>query len=583
MKNKMAIILKGDPVSKGISIGKCYIIEKGQPIIEKKFIKKEKLSKEVNRFKKAVQITLNEFIILKKNVGRSISKNVSQLLETQIQLSQDTIFLDSIIKNIKTRLFTAEWSIYNEFQNLEKSFDKIDDIYIKQRIDDIKHVVHTILNNLSKKVSQIKNNSKYFKNRIIIANDLTPSDVLLTHESKGLGLISEFGGQSSHSSILTRSLEIPTVVNIKDIQKIINNDDQIIIDGNEGIVIINPDGDALKYYKSLQIESLKKKKQLTKVLNKKNVTKNNKKIELMVNLELPQELKIINKISTDGVGLFRTEYLYTEREDLPSEQEQFLAYKKIVQKIKNKPVIFRTLDIGSDKEVPENIKKGSIARNPALGLRGIRHSLNDEIIFINQVKAIMRAGYFGKIKILLPMITNVSEVYTAFNLIEKAKQILRKEKKKFIKNFETGIMIEVPSSAVLANRFAKYVDFFSIGTNDLVQYTLAIDRIDEEVNYLYDPLNSAVLSLIKMTIDAGKKNNIPVALCGEMAGDVKCIKLLLGMGLRSFSMHPSALPEIKNIILETNTAKIEKITNKIMNCDDLVQKNKLLDYLNNNF
>jgi len=579
----MAIVLQGDPVSKGISIGKCYIIEKGQPIIKKKFIKKEKLSKEVSRFDKAVQTTLNQFIILKKNVGNSISKNVSQLLETQIQLTKDKIFLNSIIKNIKNKGFTAEWSIYNEFQNLEKSFDKIDDLYIKQRIDDIKHVVHTILDNLSDKTSQVKTNLKYFKNRIIVANDLTPSDVLLTHESKGLGLISEFGGQSSHSSILTRSLEIPTVVNVKDIQKVVYNDDHIIIDGDKGVVIVNPDNEALKYYKSKQIESLKKKKQLTKVLNKKNTTKNNQRIELMVNLELPQELKIINKTSTDGIGLFRTEYLYTEREDVPSEKEQFLAYKKIVQKIKNKPVIFRTLDIGSDKEVPENIKKGSIARNPALGLRGIRHSLNDETIFINQVKAIMRAGYYGKIKILLPMITNVSEIYTAFNLIEKAKSILKKEKKKFIKNFETGIMIEVPSSAVLANRFAKYVDFFSIGTNDLVQYTLAIDRIDEEVNYLYDPLNSAVLSLIKMTIDAGKKNNISVALCGEMAGDINCTKLLLGMGLRSFSMHPSALPEIKDIILNTDTSNLEKITNKIINCDDLEQKNKLLNYLNNNF
>ena len=301
----------------------------------------------------------------------------------------------------------------------------------------------------------------------------------------------------------------------------------------------------------------------------------------MANLELPQELKIINDKKVDGIGLFRTEYLYVDRDDFPSEQEQYDAYKSIVKKMKKAPVYFRTLDIGADKEVPENIKTGSIVRNPALGLRGIRYSLNYNSIFINQIKAILRASCYGNIKIMLPMITTISEVYKAKELIAAAKETLKKEKKKFGKNVSIGIMVEIPSCAVLASRFAKHVDFFSIGTNDLVQYTLAIDRVDDEVNYLYNPVNSAVLHLIKTVIDAGAKNNIPVSLCGEMAGDPNYTRLLLGLGLRSFSMHPSAIPEIKNIIINSDLTKLNKLCKKIIDCDSTMEKNSLINKLNN--
>ena len=400
------------------------------------------------------------------------------------------------------------------------------------------------------------------------------------HESKWVGLISEFGGPSSHSSILTRSLEIPTIVGVKSAQSIIKDNDTLILDGNEGNIVINPEKKALLYYKNLQQKYLRKKKLMSTILKKDNITLDGKRIEIMINLELPQELKIINRTNIDGVGLFRTEYLYADRKDLPTEDEQYFAYKKIIQKMKDVPVTFRTLDVGSDKEVSENIKTGSVAKNPALGLRGIRHSLYEQHIFISQIKAILRAGHYGKVKILLPMITNISEVKSSLALIEEAKKKLGLEKKNFVKDFDVGIMVEVPSSAVLAKRFAKYVDFFSIGTNDLVQYTLAIDRIDDEVNYLYDPLNSAVLNLIKITIDAGKESNIPVVMCGEMAGDNSYVRLLMGLGLESFSMHPSAVPEVKNIITSTNAGEIKELSIQIIDTDDNDQKNILLDTLN---
>lgn len=576
----MTLILKGVAVSKGIAIGKSHIFKKGQPNVEEEFVKKSLVEKEKNRFNEAVKETLNQFEFIKNNVNASIQKNAAMFLDTHIYLVKDQTFLKNIRKNIKNKNFSAEWAVYYEFQKIKKSFENIEDPYIKQRIEDVNHIVLKILENLNdKKIKPVKT-LKVFKKSIIVSSDLTPTDVLIMHESNGLGLISEFGGASSHSSILTRSLEIPTVVGVRNVQSIIKDKDTIILDGNEGNIIVNPDKKALSHYKNLQKSYLKEKKALSTVLKKSNVTLDEKKIEIMVNLELPQEMKILDRTNIDGIGLFRTEYLYVDRRDLPTEDEQFLAYKKIISKMKNLPVIFRTLDVGSDKEVSENIKTGSIAKNPALGLRGIRHSLFEKNIFVSQIKAILRAGYFGKIKILLPMITNLSEIKSSLSLIEDAKKKLKSEKKDFSHEFEIGIMIEVPSSAVLAKRFAKHVDFFSIGTNDLVQYTLAIDRIDDEVNYLYDPLNSAVLNLIKMTIDAGAENNIPVAMCGEMAGDTNYIRLLMGMGLTSFSMHPSAIPEVKNIITNTDTSKIKNITEKIIDSDDTDEKIKLLNTLN---
>tara|TARA_Y100001935_G_scaffold133560_1_gene110580 strand:- start:1 stop:1155 length:1155 start_codon:yes stop_codon:yes gene_type:complete len=379
---------------------------------------------------------------------------------------------------------------------------------------------------------------------------------------------------------LSRGLEIPSIVGVKNALSTLKNDDEVILDGNHGIIIINPDQEAKRYYRRLQRDDISKKKKLSLIMNKDCFSSDNQRIEIMANLELPQEMKILTKKKFDGIGLFRTEYLYTDRTDFPTEAEQVAGYKKIVQKMRDKPVVFRTLDIGADKEIPENIKSGSIARNPALGLRGIRYSLNNQKIFLNQVKAILRAGYYGNVKIMLPMITTLSEIIHAKNLIELAKEHLRKRKLKFSNSVDVGIMVEVPSCAVLSSKFAEHVDFLSIGTNDLVQYTLAIDRVDDEVNYLYDPYNNAVLNLIKNVIESGIKQKIQVSLCGEMAGDIQFTRLLLGMGLKSFSMHPSAIPEVKEIILKTDIRSLEKLSSRIINCVDSKEKHELIKKLN---
>ena len=580
MNNLTPIIIKGLTVSKGIVIAKCQRYEHGQNDYQKKLIKKNEVHKEVKKFNKSVEITLKEINTIKNKLSPSLKNNVGIFLDTHIHLINDKSFLTNIQKKIEEKFYSTDWAIDDEFQSIKSSFSEMKDSYIKQRIDDINHVVKLLIKNIKQTKKNKKNVLTDIKNMILITDDLSPADVLVAHQSKCCGLISEFGGRSSHSSILSRGLEIPSIVGLKNALDIIKDQELIILDGNSGIVIVNPDKSCVDHYKKIKKEDNNRKTFLSSVMGKECVTTDQQRIEIMANLELPQEIKIVKGKNFDGIGLFRTEYLYTDRADIPTEAEQVTDYKKIVRSLKGKPVIFRTLDVGSDKEIPENIQTGSIARNPALGLRGIRHSLNNQEVFLNQVKAILRAGYYGDVKIMLPMITTLSEIQEAKDLIEIAKSKLRKRKILFSDKVEVGIMIEVPASAVLSSRLAEFVDFLSIGTNDLVQYTLAIDRVDDEVNYLYDPFNSAVLTLIKNVIESGQRHGVDVSLCGEMAGDIQFTRLLLGMGLKSFSMHPSAIPEVKQVIVESNIKKLSKLASQIIKCVDSKEKQKLIEKIN---
>ena len=580
MSDNTPIIIQGLTVSKGIILGQCKLLQHGQSDYRKEKINSNQVPRELKRLDSTKRKSLVELKKIKNKLKPNVRKNIGMFLDTHIMLINDKNFTRNVKKNIKDKLLCADWAIYEEYLSIKSSFDGMRDLYIKQRIEDINHIVKLLLKNLKKNQKSVGTGLSSLGGFIVVTDDLSPADVLVAHQTKCVALISEFGGRSSHSSILSRGLEIPSIVGVKNALSTIKNDDEVILDGNHGIIIINPDQEAKRYYRRLQRDDISKKKKLSLIMNKDCFSSDNQRIEIMANLELPQEMKILTKKKFDGIGLFRTEYLYTDRTDFPTEAEQVAGYKKIVQKMRDKPVVFRTLDIGADKEIPENIKSGSIARNPALGLRGIRYSLNNQKIFLNQVKAILRAGYYGNVKIMLPMITTLSEIIHAKNLIELAKEHLRKRKLKFSNSVDVGIMVEVPSCAVLSSKFAEHVDFLSIGTNDLVQYTLAIDRVDDEVNYLYDPYNNAVLNLIKNVIESGIKQKIQVSLCGEMAGDIQFTRLLLGMGLKSFSMHPSAIPEVKEIILKTDIRSLEKLSSRIINCVDSKEKHELIKKLN---
>ena len=569
----MSIILKGLSVSKGICIGKAIIINKDDIDYAPSFIKKSQVKTEVEKFIKSLASIKKEYNKSREKIKDNLA--VSKLMETQLFFIEDKDFQSHVIDKIKMNFYTANWAIATEYKIIKKSFDDIEDKYIKERLIDIKQMVMSLLDLLQPNKKENVFSKINLEQRLVITDEITPKDIIDIYQNKGLGVITSHGSKSSHSSILSKSLSLPMMVRAQSSKNIIQDDDIIIIDSDNQIIIVNPDDFELKYFKTVQLQRYSVEKDLRKVLKKKSITNDGIKINIMSNLELSDEAKFLNS-DCDGVGLFRTEYLYMNRKDLPTEKEQLSAYRKVFKTMANKPVTLRTLDIGSDKEVSENIKAGDIAKNPALGLRGIRYSLTEKNIFKTQLKAMLRAGYNNSLRILIPMITSLNEIIETKEIINDVKIELKKERRSFTDKYDLGIMIEVPACALQAGKLAEHVDFMSIGTNDLIQYTLAIDRIDDEVSNLFDPTNPAVLSLIKKVIESGNKSNIDVTVCGEMAGEKSYTKLLLGLGLQSFSMHPQAIPEVKNIILQSNVNKIRRKINAILKCNNRLLRDDLI-------
>ena len=572
----MSIIIKGLSVSTGMCIGKALLISKDDINYAPSFIKKSQVKIETKRFLRSLASIKEEY----KKSREKIKDNIpmAKLMETQLFFIEDQDFQMHIIEMIENNLYTANWAIAIEYKSIKKSFDDIKDKYIKERLIDINQMVMSLLDLLqSNKKENIYSNIS-LESKVVITDEITPKDVIDIYQKQGSGVITSHGSKSSHSAILSKSLSLPMIVKAESSKEVIRDNDDIIMDLDNEIIIVNPDQFELKYFKDIQSHRYSLQKSLRRVLKKKSLTDDGIKINIMSNLELSDEVKFLNN-NCDGIGLYRTEYLYMNRNDLPSEKEQMSVYAKVFKAMKNKPVTLRTLDIGSDKEVSENIKVGDIAKNPALGLRGIRYSLAEKNIFQTQIKAMLRAGYNNSLRILIPMITSLNEIIKTKELINNAKLELKKERKKFTNKYDLGIMIEVPACALQADELAKHVDFMSIGTNDLIQYTLAIDRIDDEVSSLYDPTNPAVLSLIKRVIESCNKSSIDVTVCGEMAGEKSYTKLLLGLGLESFSMHPQAIPEVKDIILNSNINKIKRKVNAILKSNDRFLREKLISNL----
>ena len=572
----MSIIIKGLSVSTGICIGKATLISKDDINYAPSFIKKSQVKTETKRFLKSLASIKEEY----KKSREKIKDNLpmAKLIETQLFFIEDQDFQMHIIEMIENNLYTANWAIAIEYKSIKKSFDDIKDKYIKERLIDIKQMVMSLLDLLQSNKKENIYSKISLESKVVITDEITPKDVIDIYQKQGSGVITSHGSKSSHSAILSKSLSLPMIVKAESSKEVIRDNDDIIMDLDNEIIIVNPDQFELEYFKGIQSHRYSLQKSLRRVLKKKSLTDDGIKINIMSNLELSDEVKFLNN-NCDGIGLYRTEYLYMNRNDLPSEKEQMSVYAKVFKAMKNKPVTLRTLDIGSDKEVSENIKVGDIAKNPALGLRGIRYSLAEKNIFQTQIKAMLRAGYNNSLRILIPMITSLNEIIKTKELINNAKLELKKERKKFTNKYDLGIMIEVPACALQADELAKHVDFMSIGTNDLIQYTLAIDRIDDEVSSLYDPTNPAVLSLIKKVIESCNKSSIDVTVCGEMAGEKSYTKLLLGLGLESFSMHPQAIPEVKDIILNSNINKIKRKVNAILKTNDRFLREKLISNL----
>ena len=541
----MALIISGIGVSRGIAIGKVHLLNRGAPEVFERKLEEYEINSEIERFQDAVDGATEQLRGIRDTIPEDAPKDVAAFIDSHLLMVKDTMLSKVPIEIIQEEHCNAEWALKQQRDKLEAVFEQMEDEYLSTRLNDIEHVINLIQQILKDQQYTMQMKLQPLKGSIIVADDLTPADTVVLQNQNIAGFITELGGPLSHTAILARSLGIPAVVGIQSARSLLQQDEQLILDGSSGMVLAGMDESTIKEYKQIQKEQRDAKRKLSSLKNISAKTKDGQRISLQANIELSEDISALKKSGADGVGLYRTEFLYIDRETPADETEQLNAYKKIIRVLKGKPLTIRTLDLGAEKEFDPDFQ-GPMTQNPALGLRAIRRSLKDTDLFKLQLRAILRASASGPVRILLPMITSHTELVQSLSILEQAKQELLEENIDFDENIPVGGMIEVPAAALSANILAKKLDFLSIGTNDLIQYTLAIDRIDDQVNYLYDPLHPSVLKLINLTIQAGHRAAIPVAMCGEMAGDPRYTRLLLGMGLQEFSAHPSNLLDQTN-------------------------------------
>ena len=558
----MTISIQGISVTRGIAIGKAHCIKRDQIDTPQYIISRTDVNKEISRLINAIKNARKELKEIRDNIPSKTSINISEFINTHLLMLEDSALTEEPKKIIQDRLYNAEWALKLQRDALVNVFDEMADAYLSTRKDDVDHVVNRILRILLKQKPLLDElPDEHLKNKIIVADDLTPADTVLMQHYEIAAFATEFGGSTSHTAILARNLRIPAVVGLHNAKKLIKNDDDVILDGSSGIILVNPDKNILKHYQKKQTEVKKYYASLKKFKDAPAKSIDGIPITLMANIELPEDFETVRDVGAAGVGLYRTEFLYMNRNSPPDEEEHFETYMEVIKALQGLPLTIRTVDLGADKEVDGVGRQSShIRSNPALGLRAIRLCLKEPDFFRPQLRAIIRASAHGPIRIMIPMLTNTQEMQQILFIVDELKTELENKSISFDKEIKIGGMIEVPASAICADIFADKLDFLSIGTNDLIQYTMAIDRVNDEVNYLYDPLHPAVLRLIQTTIIAGQKANIPISMCGEMAGEKEHTKLLLGLGLREFSMHPATLLEVKEIINKTNIRELTELT-----------------------
>ncbi|SVA84817.1 uncharacterized protein METZ01_LOCUS137671, partial [marine metagenome] len=561
--------IQGISVSRGIAIGQVHCIKRDQIDVPEYLIRNTQIDSEILRLDNAITNARKELRAIRDHIPSSTSINISEFINTHLLMLEDNALTEEPKRIIKDRLCNAEWALKLQRDALVNVFDEMADAYLSTRKDDVGHVVNRILRILLKQKPLLDElPDEHLRGKVIVADDLTPADTVLMQHYGIAAFATEFGGSTSHTAILARNLRIPAVVGLHSAKKLIKNDDLVILDGGSGIVLVNPDKTVLSYYIKKQNEVKKYYSSLEKLKDSPARSIDGTPITLMANIELPEDFETVRDVGAAGVGLYRTEFLYMNRNNPPDEEEHFQTYIKVIEALRGLPLTIRTVDLGADKEVDGVGRQTSnIRSNPALGLRAVRLCLKEPEFFRPQLRAILRASAHGPIRIMIPMLTNTQEMQQVLFIIDDLKLELKNKLIKFDQEIKVGGMIEVPASAICADIFADKLDFLSIGTNDLIQYTMAIDRINDEVNYLYDPLHPAVLRLIQTTIVAGQKANIPISMCGEMAGEKEYTQLLLGLGLREFSMHPATLLEVKEIINKTNINELIELTKKALMID----------------
>ena len=579
--NTTSFSIHGVGVSSGIAIGQAHLVSNALLEVVHYQLPQRAIAEEVARFDQAVLTVKTDLEAIRHQLPKSAPAELGAFISTHLMMLADKS-LSEVPKNIILKeQCNAEWAIKLQMDDIVDQFEQIEDEYLRERKHDVVQVVERIIKVLLGHPSQApsKSSSKQQESAIIlVAHDISPADAIQFKQHQFAAFVTDVGGITSHTAILARSLNIPSIVALQRARDLIRDGELIIVDGSLGVVIVNPSKEILAEYKLRQNEWELEQQKLKRIKSTKAVTLDGTAIELFANIEVPEDVVAVKAAGATGIGLYRTEFLFMNRREMPDEEEQFIAYKTVAEAMKGAVVTIRTLDLGADKQMnPDTV---SNCANPALGLRAIRLCLAEPQIFHTQLRALLRASHFGNIKILIPMLCNLAELRQTKLLLERAKISLRKESKAFDENITLGGMIEIPAAAINAEAFAKELDFLSIGTNDLIQYTLAIDRTDDAVSHLYNPLHPAVLQLISMTIRAGHKVGKSVSVCGEMAGDAKLTRLLVGMGLRQLSMHPSNILSVKQQVLQSALPRLTIEARKILSLSDSEKIEPLLQKLN---
>lgn len=568
----MTFSLHGQAVSGGIAIGRAHLVSHARFEVAQYQLRERDVVGELIRFDKAVAIARAELDALRSEASvPGAPAELSAFVDLHAMILADPALTEAARDLIRDRRCNAEWALVQQMQQAVDQFDEFEDAYLRERKQDIVQVVERVLKVLQGKARKLSRRKTVAADveLIVVANDLSPADTIQFKSLKIGGFVTDLGGATSHTAIVARSLAIPAVVGMQHARPLIQDDDLLIVDGTRGVLIVDPDAGVLQEYRFRKTELELERSKLKRLVTGRSRTLDGEEIELHANIELPQDAESAREVGADGVGLFRTEFLFMNRDELPGEDEQFEAYRSVVKALAGKPVTIRTLDIGADKEARALRDRAGnrAAPNPALGLRAIRFCLAEPQLFLAQLRAILRASHYGKVRLLIPMLAHAVEIEQTLSLIELAKMQLRESRHKF-DMLEVGGMIEIPAAALSLGPFLRRLDFLSIGTNDLIQYTLAIDRTDGSVAHLYDPLHPAVLKLISQTIQSAQRVGMPVAVCGEMAGDPKLTKLLLGMGLRQFSMHPTQLLEVKQQVMMSDATQLAVRVARLLKLDE---------------
>ena len=564
--------MQGIPVSPGIIIGKAHLVDRSRVKILYQYLIDEKLvSGEVERFEKAIRMTEQQLQTLKNKMPENVKEH-SFILDSHLMILKDSMLRESTMRRIKEEKINAEWALKKSFHEIRKIFAQIDDEYIRNRIQDVESVSERILRNLSGEAQE--NLAEIRERVIIVAHDLSPADTTELNISKVMGFITDVGGQTSHTAIMAQALEIPAVVGLESATARISDGDLLIVDGSTGEVVINPDDAEIIRYQERQLQQKKYKSSIARISHLPAETPDGYRISIKANIEFLEEVTAVRDHGAEGIGLYRTEFLYLRSKGLPTEEELFNDYREVAEIMAPEPVTIRTLDLGGDKFTSDLQIANEM--NPAMGLRAIRLCLREPAIFKSQLRAILRASTFGRVQLMFPMISGLQEVLQAKEMLSTIRKELDSEGLLYDENMPVGVMIEIPSAVTISDLLSRHVDFFSIGTNDLIQYALAIDRVNEHVAYMYQPFHPAILRMIQQTVQEGKKAGIKVSLCGEMAGDPLCIPILLALGLDELSMTARSIPLVKNIVRAIPLAQAQQDLKRVI---QLSTAKEVRDYL----